>query len=172
VAKKLQLPVAKIVSRNRFSNIFLFNLRKNRFIRFLVAGGVNTLFGFSVYSICIVDGMALWLALLVGMLSGTVFNFFTTGGYVFRELSLIRFPRFVACYLLVYGINFMLMELISKWISSKILSQAILTLPLALLSYFLMARFVFYQKRIKHDVNYKYVANRISGKDRHKDFQR
>lgn len=122
------------------------SLRKYRFMRYLVAGGINTLFGFSVYSICIVTGVAVWLALLAGMLSGTVFNFFTTGGYVFRELLLARFPRFVTCYLLVYGINFMLIELISIWLSSKILSQAILTFPLALLSYFLMGRFVFTSK--------------------------
>ena len=115
-------------------------------MRFLVAGGVNTLFGFTVYSICIVSGMAVWVALLAGMLSGTVFNFLTTGGYVFRELSLPRFPRFVICYLIVYGINYMLIELISIWLSNKILSQAIITFPLALLSYFLMVRFVFPSK--------------------------
>lgn len=115
-------------------------------MRFLIAGGVNTLFGFAVYSLSIVAGMAVWLALLVGMLLGTVFNFFTTGGYVFRELSPARFPRFVICYLLVYGINFMLIELVATWLSSKILTQAILVFPMALLSYFLMARFVFSSK--------------------------
>ena len=115
-------------------------------MRFLAAGGVNTLFGFAVYSICILAGLAVWLALLVGMISGTVFNFFTTGGYVFRELSLNRFPRFVICYLLIYGVNLMLIESFSSWLSSKILSQAIITFPLALLSYFLMARFVFSPK--------------------------
>lgn len=137
--------VAEIVRCDGVIHITNFISRRNRFMRFLVAGGVNTIFGFAVYSICIVAGMAVWLALLAGMLSGTVFNFFTTGGYVFRELSLARFPRFVICYLLVYGINLMLIELISTWLSSKILSQAIITFPLALLSYFLMARFVFYR---------------------------
>lgn len=115
-------------------------------MRFLIAGGLNTLFGFAVYSICIMAGLVVWLALLAGMLSGTVFNFFTTGGYVFRQLSLTLFPRFVTCYLLIYGINLMLIEFISLWFNSKILSQAIITFPLALLSYFLMARFVFYSK--------------------------
>ena len=90
--------------------------------------------------------MAVWLALLAGTLAGTVFNFFTTGGYVFRQISLARFPRFVICYLLVYGSNIMLIDFISIWVSSKILSQALITLPLAVLSYFLMARFVFSSK--------------------------
>lgn len=116
----------------------------------MIVGGVNTLFSFAVYSICIVTGMALWLALLAGTLSGTVFNFFSTGGYVFRELSLTRFPRFVICYLLVYGINIMMIEVISIWVSSKILSQAIMIFPLALFSYFLMARFVFFSEVTSH----------------------
>lgn len=119
------------------------NSRRGKFIRFLVAGGVNTLFGFAAYSLLIAAGLAVWLALLVGMLLGTVFNFFTTGGYVFRELLLARFPRFILCYLLVYFINLELIELILPVLSDKILSQAILVFPMAMLSYFLMARFVF-----------------------------
>ena len=115
-------------------------------MRFLVAGGVNTLFGFVVYSFCIIAGGAVWAALLVGTVSGTIFNFFTTGGYVFRELSLARFPRFVICYLLVYGINLAMIELLFMWMNNKILPQAILILPMALLSYLLMGRFVFSSK--------------------------
>jgi putative flippase GtrA len=120
-----------------------FSLRGNRFLRFLITGGVNSLFGLAIYSICILTGMTVWLALLVGMLSGTVFNFFTTGGYVFRQLSLSKYPRFVICYLLVYGINIILIELVCVWLNNKIMAQAIITPPLALISYYLMARFVF-----------------------------
>jgi putative flippase GtrA len=123
-----------------------FSPRKKEFMRFLVAGGVNTLFGFAVYSACILTGMTVWLALLVGMLAGTVFNFITTGGYVFRDLSPPRFPRFVICYFFIYGINLLLIDLVSIGLDSKILSQAIITFPLALLSYFMMARFVFSSK--------------------------
>lgn len=115
-------------------------------MRFLAAGGVNTLFGFAVYSIFIITGMPVWFALLAGMLFGTVFNFFTTGGYAFRELSLFRFPRFVICHLLIYGINLMLIDLVSVWLNNKVLSQAILIFPMAMLSYFLMMRFVFFTK--------------------------
>lgn len=137
---------AKAASRNRFTHNMISNLRRNRFIRFLVAGGVNTLFGFAVYSLSIAAGMAVWLALLVSMPLGTMFNFFTTGGYVFQELSLARFPRFILCYLLVYFINLELIESILILLNNKILAQAILILPMATLSYFLMARFVFSSK--------------------------
>lgn len=139
--------VAEIAARNRLIHGSGFSPQKNRGIRFLIAGVINTLFGFAVYSVFIMSGVAVWLSLLVGMLSGTVFNFFTTGGYVFRDLSFTRFPLFVLCYLLVYGINLLLIELISFWLNNKILSQAIVIFPLAFLSYFLMARFVFPPKR-------------------------
>ena len=120
--------------------------RGNRFMRFLLAGGINTLFGFVAYSTFIFAGMEVWLALLSGMIVGTAFNFFTTGGYVFRELLLARFPRFVMCYLLVYGINLVLLDLLGAWLSDKILSQAILVFPMALVAYFMMSRFVFPSK--------------------------
>lgn len=119
---------------------------RKRFVRFLLVGALNTLFGFAVYSALIVLGTTIWLALFAGTLLGTVFNFFTTGGYVFRDISLHRFPRFVVCYLLLYGVNLVLLEWLSLMLGDKILSQAILILPMALLSFFLMARFVFSAK--------------------------
>lgn len=121
-------------------------LQRTEILRFIVAGGVNTLFGYVIYSLGILLGAPVWMALLVGMLLGTVFNFFTTGGYAFRQLSKERYPRFVACYLLVYGINIVLIETLSNWISNNFLTQAILLVPLAALSYVLMARLVF----VKH----------------------
>jgi putative flippase GtrA len=146
VFNHLRQYVVEMFDRNRFLRSTDFNLSGNRFMRFLVAGGVNTLFGFAVYSAFIVAGMSVWLALLIGTLCGTVFNFITTGGYVFREMVIARFPRFAICYLLVYGINYELIELISTGLNSKILSQAILLPLMALLSYFLMGRFVFSAK--------------------------
>lgn len=119
------------------------NLRSNRYMRFLVAGGLNTLFGFAVYSAAILMGAPIWLALLVGMLAGTGFNFITTGGYVFRDLSLSRFPRFVICYLFTYLVNLGLIGLLSTWLGNPILSQAAITIPMAFLAYLIMARFVF-----------------------------
>jgi putative flippase GtrA len=118
-------------------------LRGNEFLRFLVAAGINTLFGFTVYGLGIISGAPVWLALLIGMLAGTVFNFFTTGGYAFRQLSVARYPRFVACYFLVYGTNLVLFEVLSGWISNKLIIQALLSIPLALLSYVLLSRLVF-----------------------------
>ena len=121
-------------------------LQRSEILRFIVAGGINTLFGYAIYSLGILLGAPVWIALLIGMLLGTVFNFFTTGGYAFRQLSAKRYPRFVACYLLVYGVNILMIEILSRWISNSLVTQAILLVPLATLSYVLMARLVF----VKH----------------------
>ncbi|MCY1165166.1 GtrA-like protein [compost metagenome] len=121
----------------------MHHLKDNRFARFLLAGGVNTLFGFAVYSGTILAGGPIWLALLAGILAGIAFNFLTTGGYVFRDLSSRRFPRFLLAYLLIYLVNLGLIALLSRWIIHPILAQAIITAPIAIASYLLMARFVF-----------------------------
>jgi putative flippase GtrA len=121
-------------------------LRGNQVLRFLLAGAINTLFGFLVYTAAIVIGAAVWLALLAGIVCGMIFNFFSTGGYVFRELGWGRVPRFVLCYFLVYLSNLKLIEWLLPWVGNAILAQAILTLPIAALTYVLMARFVFFRK--------------------------
>lgn len=95
----------------------------------------------------IVSGLVVWQALLAGILVGVFFNFFTTGGYVFRDLTAIRFLRFVVAYLLVYMVNLGSVVLLSLWIDSVIWIQTILSIPVALGSYFLMSRFVFKSDR-------------------------
>lgn len=113
------------------------------FVRFLIAGVVNTLFGLLIYSVAIVSGLVVWQALLAGILVGVFFNFLTTGGYVFRDLTAIRFLRFVVAYLLVYIVNLGSVMILSLWIDSVIWIQTILSIPVAVGSYLLMSRFVF-----------------------------
>jgi putative flippase GtrA len=118
-------------------------LQQSRILRFLLAGGINTLFGFAVYTVLIVSGAVVWVAVLVGMLAGTAFNFLTTGGYVFRDLSLHRFPLFLFFYFTVFAINLVLIECLSSFITNKILLQALISPLLAIISYLLMSRCVF-----------------------------
>jgi putative flippase GtrA len=120
-----------------------FSPSTNTFVRFLIAGGINTLFGFMVYAAAISLAAAAWLALLIGNIAGIAFNFFTTGGYVFRQLSASRLPRFVLCYLLVYVANLALLQLLVAWTGNKLASQLALAVPVAILSYTLMAQIVF-----------------------------
>lgn len=120
---------------------------RKRLIRFGIAGLLNSVFGFAIYGFALVLGVPLWLALLFGLLAGIVFNFITTGGYVFRDLSAKRIPRFVAAYAIVYLANLILIWTIIHWLTDRIMAQAVITAPLAVLSYVLMSRFVFVEER-------------------------
>lgn len=116
---------------------------RHRFLRFIAAGALNTLFGFAIYGSAILLGAPVWAALLVANIAGVGFNFVTTGGYAFRSLLLSRFPRFASAYLGLYLLNWILIEWLRVWVPNAIAAQALLTVPLALLSYVVMARLVF-----------------------------
>lgn len=126
----------------------VLTLMENRFLRFLIAGGINTLFGFLVFSLAVFAGLPTWLALIVSTVAGTLFNFFTTGAYVFRDLTCRRLPRFVLCYAMVYVVNLEALGAVQPAIGSKIAAQAALALPIAFLAYWLLARFAFAPKAV------------------------
>ena len=119
---------------------------EKKFVRFLIAGAINTIFGLAIYSICIISDIIPWLALLISMFIGMAFNFLTLGSYAFQAISLGRLPRFVIFYTVTYIINLTLLMAISTWLNNKILSQAIISIPVALVSYYFINRFVFYKK--------------------------
>jgi len=116
---------------------------QTRPLRFVVAGVVNSVFGFLVYSLAIHLFAQVWLGLVAGICAGITFNFFTTGGYVFRDTSRQRIPRFVASYILIFTVNYTLLSLLMPMLNGPIVAQAVLTPFIALFSYFLLARFVF-----------------------------
>ncbi|QOT75433.1 GtrA family protein [Cupriavidus basilensis] len=124
------------------------NLKRHAtFIRFLIAGGFNSLFGWLVYSGAILLGAQPWLALIVGIVMGIAFNFVTLGGYAFRDLTVARLPRFVMTYGFIYVVNLICLTLLKRWIDEPILGQLILTPFMAMVSYLVLSRMVFTGRR-------------------------
>ena len=117
------------------------------FFRFLIAGGVNTLFGWLIYSVAILLGAKPWLALIIGLVAGVAFNFATLGYYVFRDLALSRFTRFSFSYACIYLINLACLQWVTLWIEDPIWGQLFLSLPMSALSFMLMSHFVFKRKQ-------------------------
>ena len=125
---------------------FVSSLGNIQFIRFLLAGVVNTLFGLGVYVVCIYCGLSPWLAMLVGTCAGIAFNFLSFGAYAFRDLSLSRLPRFLCSYGVTYLFNLAAFHALNNWVSSAVWCQVILTPVVALFSYLSMSNFVFARK--------------------------
>lgn len=112
-----------------------------RFIRFLIAGGINTLFGYSVYSAQVLMGIAPHVAVTVSTIVSVLFNFLTTSA-VFRSRDLRRLPRFLIVYGFMLSLNLLLLELAMRVGLGPLLAQALI-LPIFTLTFLAMRRFVF-----------------------------
>lgn len=116
------------------------------FVRFLFVGGINTLFGYAIYSLFILLHVHYAIASLIGTILGICFNFFTTGTIVFKNNN----PRLIFKFLLVYGINYFIglifLTIFSKIHMNLLIAGAIPILPLAVLGYFLNKKLVFRTK--------------------------
>ena len=117
---------------------------ENRFIRFLFVGGINTLFGYGVFSLLILLKVYYPIALFLATVMGVVFNYFTIGRIVFRRKGREYILRFVSVYAVVYFFNLGLLKLLNQVFYLNILiSQIICLFPVVLLNYFLQKRIVF-----------------------------
>ena len=125
------------------------SLANHQSLRFIVAGGVNTLFSLGVNVAALLIGQPVWSAMLAGTVGGIAFNFFTLGGYAFRDLSPRRLPRYLLGYAVVYAFGLSSFHALHLVVPGVILCQVLLVVPIALLSYLIMSRFVF-QKRRDH----------------------
>ena len=120
---------------------------ERRFIRFLFVGALNTLFGYSVFSLFIYIGLHYALASFLATILGVLFNFMTIGKLVFESHN----NRLLVKFFGVYGILYLLNVLGLKWLHwfdlNMYLAGFLLIFPLAMLSYFMNKKFVFQKEQ-------------------------
>jgi putative flippase GtrA len=121
-------------------------------LRFLVVGGLNTVFGYTIYSVFILLHLHYVLAALLGQICGILFNFKTTGTIVFKNKDNRLIFRFFAVYLVTYLITIGLLKIFDNYNIGSLVAGAIIILPIAFLSFFLNKKFVF-NKLQKKKVN-------------------
>jgi putative flippase GtrA len=118
--------------------------RFSEFLRFGVAGVVNTAFGFGVYSALVLLGMPVFVSLLVATVFGIFFNFLTFGAFAFRQLDVRRLPRFLLAYTIVYLFNLALLYAVRlACLLGPIAAQLACLLVVAPAAYFLLRTTVF-----------------------------
>jgi putative flippase GtrA len=120
---------------------------ERRFVRFLLVGGLNTIFGYGIFALLIYFGMHYSLAALFGTILGILFNFQTIGRLVFAQYGHGLIFRFVAVYGLTYLLNLFGLYLFNLAEVSNYLAGAILIIPMALVAYYLNKSFVFSETR-------------------------
>ena len=114
-----------------------------RFIRFLLVGGINTLFGYFVFSVLILLQIHYAIASLLATILGVLFNYFTTGRIVFNNSDSKLLIKFFGVYGITYLINLLFLKIFDSYQVNMLIAGAILIFPMAFLSYFLNKTFVF-----------------------------
>lgn len=117
-----------------------------RIVRFLVVGGINTLFGYLVFSFFIILRIHYSIASLFATILGVLFNFFTTGRIVFNNKDSKLLIKFFGVYGFTYLINLLFLKIFDTYQVNMLIAGAILVLPIAVLSFFLNKSFVFLVK--------------------------
>ena len=108
-----------------------------QFLKFLLIGGLNTLFGYSLFALFIFLGIHFTLASLLSTILGILFNFKTTGGFVFQNKNNRLIYRFFVVYTVVYLLNIALLKLLNSNGFDLYFAGAIITLPLAIVTFLL-----------------------------------
>jgi putative flippase GtrA len=113
-----------------------------RWVRYLGAGAINTLFGYALYAMLLAIGLTPAIAVTFATIGGALFNFRTIGA-VFESRDAGLLPRFAAVYAVNLGLNLTLLHLLIAAGLHPLLAQAGATLLLVPCSYRAMRSWVF-----------------------------
>ncbi|KRE75861.1 GtrA family protein [Paenibacillus sp. Soil750] len=117
---------------------------KSKFVKFLVVGGINTVFGYSLFALFIYFNFHYAIATLCATVIGIFFNFKTIGSIVFKSKNNNLLFRFFIVYGFVYLLNILLMFLLNSLVNDNhYVSGAMTVFPLAILSFLLNKKYVF-----------------------------
>ena len=115
----------------------------NKFFRFLVIGGLNTVFGYTMFAIFIFLGLNYVIAITLATILGVFFNFKTIGAIVFESHDNKLILKFFGVYGTVYLFNLLGLKLLNNYPISNYVAGAILLLPAAIIGFVLNRKFVF-----------------------------
>jgi len=121
-------------------------IKKNsdlQFIRFLVVGVLNTLFGYSIFALFIYLHFYFILSFFFSMFFVIVCYFYIVCHIVFSSHKVKQFYRFIVVYVAVYLVNVLALYIFNLFSVSNYIAGAILILPLACLAFILQKIFVF-----------------------------
>ena len=119
-----------------------------QFIKFILVGILNTIFGYSVFAFFIFVGLHYSLAVLLSTILGVLFNFKSTGILVFNSRDNKLIFRFVFVYIIIYILNVSgLWFLKNLGFSNMYINGGLLLIPLAILSFLLNKFFVFERRK-------------------------
>lgn len=116
---------------------------KSKFATFIYTGILNTIFGYSIFSLFIYLNIKYPFALLFSTITGIAFNYKTFGRFVFKEKKgNLVFIKFIFSYFFLYLLNVTLLNILTLTFNAYT-SQIICLFPMAIISWVIFRFFVF-----------------------------
>ncbi len=113
---------------------------RKQFVLFIIAGLVNTAFGYGVYALLVWLGLPPKLALALSFAIGVVWNYFTHARIVFQQKGFDRILPYVGAYLVILGVNTVLLDVLMRLGLGPYVAQALLAPVSAGMSFVLLSK--------------------------------
>jgi len=111
--------------------------------RFILAGAINSAFGFGVYTILALTSISNLSVIVLSNLLGMAFNYLTNSSLVFKSCIRRRFIPFLLVHFSLAALTFVLVNVLSPLVGGRIPAMATIFIPLGILSYKLLSSVVF-----------------------------
>lgn len=133
----------EISSRHFFCLSKINYLIGKRFIRFVLIGGINTIFSYAVYAVFLFLGFDYVVANFLALAVGILFSFKTQSAFVFYNSDNRLLGRFFICWSFIYLTNiFFIREMLMLGLNAYV-AGALAIPPITILSYLTQKFFVF-----------------------------
>ena len=116
---------------------------RHQFLRFVLVGIGNTAFSYGAYAALLFVGFEYRVASLLALVLGIAVSFTTQGTVVFRNATRVTLVKFVVAWVLLYLFNISLIALLMRSSLSAYVAGAVATVPVTLVSYFVLKFAVF-----------------------------
>jgi putative flippase GtrA len=115
----------------------------NKFIKYLLVGVVNTVFGYSMFALLIYFNLHYLFASIFATIAGVLFNFKTIGRIVFKSNNNSLIIKFIAVYLITFMLNLGGLKIFNSYHINMYLAGFLLLILCTPISYILNNKFVF-----------------------------
>jgi|EndMetStandDraft_6_1072998.scaffolds.fasta_scaffold02288_5 putative flippase GtrA len=127
----------KIIQVFLFRKIKLNIKQQKQFVVFILVGGINTVFGYSIFAFFIFLKISYYLAFLFAASLGLIFNFMTTGRIVFKNKDFSLFYKFIIISIIMYFLHLILIRIINVHINNFYISGLMTMSVTALIAFYL-----------------------------------
>ena len=122
-----------------------------QFIKFILVGILNTIFGYGLWAILIFAGMHYALAVILSTIIAVLFNFKTTGCIVFKNKDNKLLWKFIQMYIVTTFLSILVLKCAKMLNINLYLAGFFLTGIIAMISFIIQKYYVF--RKIDNEEN-------------------